>query len=245
MTSVILFVFGAIIGSFLNVLGLRWNSGLSLGGRSACAHCGKTLKWWELVPILSFFFLQGRCSLCHVRISWQYPVVEIWTSLLFATLSPIFLPIFCLYTVITIYDFRHKIIPDSLVYSAIVLAFLTAFFTQHTLIDWFSGPILFTFLGLIWFLSRGRAMGFGDAKLSLSIGLLLGAATGFSAVILSFWIGALVGLFLVVRSRVYPLLRRSKRITMNSEVPFAPFLVLGAWLAVVLHLDLLHVSLFF
>ena len=86
-------------------------------------------------------------------------------------------------------------------------------------------------------------MGFGDAKLGLSIGLLLGAAQGFSAIILAFWIGAVVSIsYLILCSAVF--IKGAKRLTMKSEVPFAPFLIIGAWVAVVYHLDLLHVSLF-
>lgn len=228
MTTVILFVLGAIVGSFLNVLGLRFNSGLSFGGRSFCYSCGKTLKWHELIPILSFFFLRARCKGCKTKISWQYPLVELWTALIFITIPYIFIPIFCIYVVIVIYDIRHKIIPENLVYLAIALSILGG--------GWLSGVILFSFFAAIWFLSRGRAMGFGDAKLGLSIGLLLGVTHGLSAVILAFWLGATFGVISMIFSH--------KKITMKSEVPFAPFLVLGAWLALLFNLDLMHVSLF-
>src|SRR3989344_8920564 len=124
METLILFLFGAVVGSFLNVVGLRWNSGLSLGGRSSCATCSITLRWWELLPIVSFLALRGRCARCHSKISRQYPIVELWTGLIFATVPVILLPVFCIYIVITIYDLRHKIIPDSLVYASIVLSLL-------------------------------------------------------------------------------------------------------------------------
>ncbi len=87
-------------------------------------------------------------------------------------------------------------------------------------------------------------MGFGDAKLVLSIGLLLGAALGFSAIIVAFWVGAAYGLGYMFLPRIFPLLRGSKKITMKSEIPFGPFLIIGAWISVMLNLDLLHVSLF-
>lgn len=236
MTTVILFVFGTIVGSFLNVLGLRLNSGLTLGGRSFCPSCGKKLYWYELVPVLSYFFLKGRCSECGVKISWQYPLIELWTGLIFITVPVVFIPVFCLYIAITIYDSRHKIIPDSLVYSAIALSVAIRLLSAGSVLDWFAGTILFAFFSALWLLTRGRAIGFGDGKLALSIGLLLGAANGFSAVILAFWIGAALGLGGMIFSR--------KRITMKSEIPFAPFLVVGSWLAVYYQLDLLHVSLF-
>src|SRR3989344_4097317 len=183
MTTVILFVFGAIVGSFLNVVGLRWGSGRTPGGRSSCPHCGKVLEWRELVPIVSFCLLKARCRGCQAKISWQYPLIELWTGLVFVNVPYMFLPVFCIYTVILVYDFTHKIIPDALVYTSIVVALISRIVAGGSLWDWLAGPIIFSFFGLIWLLSRGRAMGFGDAKLGLSIGLLLGVAQGFSAIV--------------------------------------------------------------
>ncbi len=249
---VILFVFGAIIGSFLNVLSLRLNSGLSLAGRSSCASCRKKLSWKELFPILSFLWLRGRCRECKTRISWQYPAVELWTGLIFAsvfsfdkTLSEniIVLLVFCLYVSMVAYDVRHKIIPNSLVYTSVVCALLLRVVTVGDLWDWFSGPILFSFFGLIWLVSRGRAMGFGDAKLALSAGLLLGLSQGLSAIVLSFWIGAIYGVSIIFLNRFNTLLNVREKITIKSEIPFAPFMVAGAWFALIFNLDLLHVNL--
>jgi len=271
MTLVILFVFGAIIGSFLNVLSLRWpkpdeeGTKLSLSifaGRSSCPSCGNKLQWFELVPIFSFVFLAGKCRSCGIKISWQYPLVELVTGLVFAslfiTISPsdilstiyylISTIIFCIYIVIFVYDAWYKIIPNQLVYSAILLALVyrvsTHFLVPSTSnLDLLAGVIIFSFFGLIWLLSKGRAMGFGDAKLGLSIGLLLGAASGFSAIILAFWTGALVALSLMMLGKL-GFLNKAKGLTMKSELPFAPFIILGAWLAFVFSLDILHVALF-
>lgn len=245
MTTVILFIFGAVVGSFLNVLALRFNSGLTLLGRSSCLICGRTLRWWELIPIASFFILRARCARCGAKISWQYPAIEIWTGLIFLSIYNLQLTtynklisilVFCIYIVIAIYDTRHKIIPDTLVYSAVLLSVVGRLSSGGSALDWLAGPILFGFFTLVWALSRGRAMGFGDAKLGLSIGLLLGAAIGFSAIVLAFWLGAAYG---IIRMLFTP-----KNITMKSEVPFAPFIILGAWLALMFQLDLIHVSLF-
>lgn len=233
MTQVILFIFGAIIGSFLNVVGLRYRA-RSLGGRSSCVVCAKQLTWWELVPILSFFLLRGKCSVCRAKISWQYPLVEIFSGLVFATLPIWSWPVFVIYIVILIYDFNHKIIPNELVYISIVLALLIRLFIVHySLFDFLIGPVLFVLFGLGWLISRGRAMGLGDAKLSLSVGLLLGASVGISAIVLAFWLGTLVTLPLMLFS--------SKGLTMKSEIPFAPFIIIGAWVSLLFNLDLFHV----
>src|SRR3989344_5877873 len=239
MSVVILFVLGTLVGSFLNVVGTRWGSGRTILGRSSCPHCNKTLKWWELVPIFSFLIQKGRCRSCGTKISYQYPIIEIFTGLIFATVPVWTLPIFCIYVVILIYDFHHKIIPDPLVYTAIALSLIYALLNLRTyeLIDLLAGLIIFLFFAAIWLLSRGRAMGFGDAKLGLSIGLLLGAAQGLSAIILAFWIGA-------VYSLAYIFIKNDKGLTMKSEVPFAPFIIIGAWVSIVFHINLLHVAIF-
>lgn len=268
MTAVILFVLGAVVGSFLNLVGLRWDSGRGLLGRSSCPSCGKILKWRELVPILSFFILKARCRGCQKKISWQYPAVEILTGLVFATIynsqfsilqNLLLLTIFCVYIVITIYDIKHKIIPDPLVYTAILLSVVSRLAPPElggvkllvsSPLDWLAGPILFVFLGSIWLLSKGRAIGFGDAKLGLSVGLLLGAVQGFFAMVLAFWIGAAISLaFLFFNKIGLPagkagFLKSSKKLTMKSEVPFAPFIILGAWISLMFSVDILHVVFF-
>lgn len=235
-----LFIIGIIVGSFLNVVGLRWDV-KNFGGRSQCPHCKKTLHWYELVPILSFLGLKRRCQGCGAKISWQYPLVELWTGLIFATVPYIFIPVFCIYVVITIYDFKHKIIPNELVYAAIFLNLLIPlFFIHYSILDWLSGPIIYSFFGAIWLLSRGRAMGFGDAKLGLSVGLLLGVPQGFSAIILAFWIGALASLLYLFLHKT-GFLKNTNGLTMKSEVPFAPAIIVGTWLSLVFHLNILHV----
>lgn len=190
---------------------------------------------------MSFLIQKGKCRACGGKISPQYPLVEIFTGLVFITIPLWMLPVFSIYIIILIYDFRHKIIPDPLVYSAIALSFFySLFFIPHSLLDLLAGPILFSFFGLVWLLSAGRAMGFGDAKLGLSIGLLLGAAQGFSAIVLAFWIGASGSLLYILLNKI-GFLTGPKKLTMKDEVPFAPFMIIGAWLSLVFQLDLLHV----
>lgn len=238
-----LFVLGTIIGSFLNVVSLRWDN-KNVGGRSVCLNCCNTLRWYELMPVLSFIIQRGKCRTCNAEISYQYPIVEILTGLVFATIfnfqfsilqNLLFLTIFCVYIVIVIYDIHHKIIPDELVYTAIFLSlFIPLFFIHYSTLDWLAGPVIFFFFAAIWFFSRGRAMGLGDAKLGLSIGLLLGATQGFSAIILAFWLGAAVSL-------IY--LFFNKNLTMKSEVPFAPFIIASAWLSLVFDLNIFYAML--
>lgn len=252
---IIIFIFGSIIGSFLNVIVLRWDlprrGGASFAGRSACPCCGKILQWHELVPILSFLIQKGKCTSCKASISWQYPLVEALTGFVLLSLYLVFgltahflllALVFCLYIAILVYDIYHKIIPDELVYLAIFVSLLIPLFVvRYSLFDWLSGPIIFAFFGAIWLFSRGRAMGFGDAKLGLSVGLALGASQGLSAIIMAFWIGTVVSLFYIFLGKT-GFLKDAKRLTMKSEVPFAPFIILGAWVSVVFGLNILYVA---
>ncbi len=274
--AVFFFVLGTIIGSFLNVVVLRYGT-QTLGGRSRCLSCGKTLRWYELVPIFSFVFQKGRCRKCKTLISWQYPLVELITGIVFALvaykelgssslelsafgLSSISSFVFILHTsyfillltlwslliALSVYDLKHKIIPDALVYSACFASLLILLFSygetynlQLTTYNFFSGFFFALPIALIWFFSRGRAMGLGDAKLVLMFPWVVGLSKGLSAVIIGFWIGAvvsLIGLFLntlfpYLPRKMFPSLRRKlKGLGFKTELPLGPFLVLGLFL---------------
>ncbi len=277
------FVLGAIVGSFLNVVILRYNTGLPIfspRGRSQCFSCGKPLSAGELVPIFSFFYLRGRCRGCGSKISWQYPMVESITGLIFLfiflknqyffydstlhffIITAIQFAIWTTLIVITFYDLKHKIIPNELVYAFTILSFISAiigpifFSTGLYVINLLAGPIFFLFFFLLWFFSKGKWVGFGDAKLSLGIGFLLGLGAGLSALVLAFWIGAAVSILIILSGKIpqrffekaikNPELRMTlKNLTMKSEIPFAPFLVLGTLIVFFCQTDLFGLSNFF
>ncbi len=157
-----IFVFGLIFGSFLNVVIYRLKTpqlrggtvGNVIFGRSFCPYCKTTLKWRDLVPLLSFIWLRGRCRYCHKKISWQYPIVEIFSGLIWVGVfykvfgfNPPLIPplikgglggvlnvqllnsfyyilIFSALLVIAVYDFKWRIIPDKVVYPAIAVALI-------------------------------------------------------------------------------------------------------------------------
>lgn len=226
---------GLIAGSFLNALLYRFNTGRSaLSGRSACMHCGHPLAALDLVPVLSWAYVRGRCRYCGSKISWQYPLVECAAAALAAfifLLNPEPLLFACWFVVwmtllfVLVYDLRHKIIPwsASLVLLGLALPYAVFFGTL-----W--GALLGVPLLLMSLVSRGRWMGWGDGFLELSLGLFLGPTMGLTALCIAFWSGALCGLTLLLASK--------KRYTMKSEVPFAPFLILGAAVAYFFHVDI-------
>ncbi len=141
---------------------------------------------------------------------------------------------------IAVYDIRHKIIPDGPVYTFIFLSFISPIISSGIFdIAQIAGNILAGFLialpfVLLWLLSKGRLMGLGDAKLALGIGALLGLSQGLTAMLFAFWIGALVGLFLIA----FKFLFKKTNFTMKSELPFGPFLAISAFLVFIFNFDL-------
>ncbi len=244
---IIVFLLGTIIGSFLNVVIYRFNTSRSaIVGRSICMTCSHTLRWYEMIPVLSFLAQKGKCRSCATRISHQYPIVEVVTGIVFVLIAIHFLPIlyvssnlfvfllsffvfiFSILIVIAVYDIRHKIIPDSLVYVFAFFALVSTcintsgsgnLFVVPSLSYFSAGIILALPFALIWLFSRGRLMGLGDAKLILGIGWLFGFSQGIAVLVISFWLGALVSLFVLFLTR--------SKVNMKTEIPFAPFLILA------------------
>ena len=225
---------GATAGSFLNVVALRYGTGQSpLAGRSLCPACHRKLSVIDLVPVFSFIFLRGKCRTCRAKISWQYLLVEILTAVIFllAFRSPLALAAWCVLIVIMIYDWRHKIIPDGWVLAfgllTLAMAILNNFaFTSDLFLALLWGPLFATPFFLFWYFSGGKWMGLGDAKLGLGLGWLLGASS-VDAFLLTFLIGALVSLLIIG----WQSWRKNQgRITIKSEVPFAPFLFAATFL---------------
>ena len=237
------FVLGTICGSFLNCVIYRLEVSKSfLKGRSYCPHCKHILDWRDLIPIFSFFILRGKCRYCHKPISLQYPLVELATGLLFVfttyNLQPItynlkillnlgyqLLVVSCL-VIIFVYDLKHYIIPDKVIYPAIIFALIFNFFTHQKFGGGFNNTILSAFGAAAFFLtivliSRGKWMRIGDIKLAFLMGLFLGWPKILVALFFAFFTGAIIGIGLIL----------AKKKKLKSEVPFGPFLVTGTFIA--------------
>ena len=268
----LIFLFGLIIGSFLNVVIFRLGTKKSaLKGRSFCPHCKHTLAWYDLIPVLSFVLLKGQCRYCAKKISWQYPLVEIATGLLFlqtfvfvnfvrhaefisassvvdfgsatemTTLiiqCGLLLAVGSLLIIIFVYDLKHYLIPDKIIFPAIAIAFLyrislqstvyglrpsvgAKLLTLTTFYPLFAAFGAATFFLLLVLITRGKGMGIGDIKLAFLMGLLLSWPQITTALSIAFLSGGLIGLALI--------LTRKKKL--KSMVPFGPFLASGTIIA--------------
>lgn len=252
MITALFLILGLVVGSFLNVVIIRHKE-RGLGGRSGCMSCGVTLTVRDLMPVLSWLSLRGRCRRCGSRISIQYPLVESITGILFAFFGTAIIAqtdlalvgielgigwtIIALLVCITVYDMRHTIIPDRWNYLFLVSAILYSLVSSGNVWAGLTMSVIgalacaFPF-AMLWWVSSGRWMGLGDAKLALGIGALLGVEQGYMALLVSFWSGALVSvLFLIalpsVLRHLHVRARWVRGYSLKSEIPFGPYLIFG------------------
>lgn len=229
MLTLIIFLFGLIIGSFLNVCIYRIPRGESVvSPPSSCPNCGNRLRFPDLIPVFSYICLKGRCRTCGNPISFKYPLIELLTGFLFLLMyyrfGPIpqlinYLLLSSILMVVTFIDLEHHLIPNKVLACGAVLQLAVNMFThQISYIDagtgFLTGGILLLLIAVI---SKG-GMGGGDIKLAAVLGLFL----GWQRVITAFWIAAVMaavtGLTLIAL----------KKKTRKDAIPFGPFLSAGA-----------------
>lgn len=228
------FIFGTIVGSFLNVVILRLpQPGTSIVfPASHCPHCRTSLQWYENIPILSFIALRGKCGHCKAAISFQYPTVELLTGLLAAAVVTTFGPSFvaagffifsaALVTIIWI-DIHHQIIPDVISLSGIILGFCFSFISplvswQDSLIGLLAGGGLFYAISYSYYILRKQeGLGGGDIKLLAMLGAFLGWQSLLFIVFASSLTGAIAGLIAM----------RSQKKGGLTRIPFGPFLAVS------------------
>lgn len=201
------FLFGLVIGSFLNVVIFRLPKGESLSAkRSHCMSCGYQLRWFDLIPLFSWLALRGHCRKCHEKISVQYPLIEAANAILYVAIFAvrgiaIESIVYCFTAsallALSVIDFRTYIIPIGFNIFILVLAALRLCYrifvegdAMSTVVPYLIGMLAVSVpLGILWFLSKGRAIGGGDVKLMGAAGLLL----GWKGIIAAFVIGCIVG----------------------------------------------------
>lgn len=222
------FVLGLVFGSFFNVVGLRLAEGHSiLFPPSHCPSCGHRLKFYELVPVLSYICLRGKCRSCGWKISWLYPFVEAFTGALFLSIfivSPTFSEIisgFLLVSLLMIVlaaDISYMIIPNRvLLYFSVIFIIFRLFSPLYPWWDSLAGSAAgFALLYLILVVSNG-GIGGGDVKLFAVIGYLVGTRM----LVFGFFFTIMYGALLGAAGMLAGLVKK------RQPVPFGPFIVLG------------------
>lgn len=243
---------GLIVGSFLNAAYWRMQEGISLGGRSMCPRCRERISWYDNIPLLSFALLGGKCRSCRAPISRRYPIVECGTGIVFLLLGEAFF---------SVWDTSSWILTAFLLFSASVLILIFVFDLESmeipNILLWIGTGVAFVFLlaldatrfspgasvwslalhsgllgALIGFvplfllasLSREKWMGMGDGFLAFFLGLIVGFPAVLFSLTMAFFLGALVGISLIAL----------KKKGLQSQVPLGPFLIVGAFLALLL-----------
>lgn len=224
----IIFIYGLLFGSFFNVVGLRVPVKKSIvTPRSACPNCGHQLTPFELIPVLSYILQKGKCRGCQSRISPIYPIFELLTGVMFAA-APYFvgwsgelvvaLTLISMFMIIIVSDIHYMIIPDK-----ILIWFAGIFLLERIIMPldpWWdsilgavTGFILLLFIAIV---SKG-GMGFGDVKLYVLLGLVL----GFKLVLISFFLSTLYGAVIGGLALLFRIVKK------REPIPFGPFIAAG------------------
>jgi prepilin signal peptidase PulO-like enzyme (type II secretory pathway) len=237
--QIYVFIFGCLIGSFLNVVIYRLPLEKNLSSdRSVCPNCNSQLKWYHNIPVLSFLALRAKCGFCGLGISWRYPLIELATGLIAFWLFPenissfslgIFAFQFCVACVFLCHlfiDLDHHLLLDSLnlYLLAMILAYsLVVYPWQHWLIGGGIGlgvPLLVTWL--FYKIRNQVGLGGGDIKLFGILGIYLGPTGVMFNIFLSCFVGALLGMFFIA----------TKRMTKDKPMAFGPAILLVATLQI-------------
>lgn len=227
---------GLLLGSFLSVLIERWHTKTGIvAGRSECVSCKHILAWYDLFPLVSWLVLRGKCRYCRVPISPRYPAMEavmafalgfyvftngvpsLWTLtdlvMLFGLVSLFF------------FDLRWHILPDvfTLGLSGIALARIIGLRPDLAAGALATAILLAAVFGLLYLVSRGRWLGFGDVKMALLVGLLFGFPGAIGVTLIAIWAGALLGVYLMA----------TRRANMQTALPFGSFWAAAAIVTVI------------
>ncbi len=207
---IIIFLFGSVIGSFLNVCIYRIPEHEDIvKTRSHCMSCGGKLKWYDMFPLFSYLFLRGKCRFCGAKLSVQYPLIEAVNGILYVMIVCIHgvnvdSLLYCLLTsallVLSVIDFRTYEIPFGINLFILALGLIRAALDYHNILSYLIGFLAVSaVLAILYYASKGRAIGGGDVKLMAACGLFL----GWKLIIIAFLLGCILGAFIhVIRMKV-------------------------------------------
>ena len=221
-------IFGLVFGSFLSVIVFRLDAKEGIvTGRSECRRCLKRLKWYDLVPLLSFLYLKGKCRYCKVKIGVIYPIMELAVAATFVSYCSLngtcvyissFYHLSILFTLLALlfFDYSFYILPDKLIGTGFIISLLYFLLFNSDLLNnsLIIGLALGSFFAILYLASKGKWLGFGDAKLAFLVGFVLGYPAGVFAVMASVWAGALWGIGLILLNRA----------NLKTPLPFGSFM---------------------
>ena len=221
--AIVVFIFGTMIGSFLNVVIYRIPKGESIAfPASKCQSCQTPLKWWHNIPLFSWLFLRGKCYFCHEKISAQYPMVELLTGIIFVILYfklgrvwylPFVAASFAALLALVMIDFEYMAVPDNVNFAALIFALVQPDFLMGLLYAAIAAGGLYLIGLLSSFIAKREAMGGADVIVAGTMGALLGFPNFFVAIFLS-----------ALLAMIPALIWREK------GVPFVPFLALATFI---------------
>jgi prepilin signal peptidase PulO-like enzyme (type II secretory pathway) len=233
---ILIFLMGAALGSFINVVADRIPRNEKFGtSRSHCDSCNHTLAWYDLIPIVSWVVLKGRCRYCNAQLPVTLLIVELFTGL-----ALVILAIFLNYQIISLVymlsvcillsleilfliDLTHRILPDKILLLLLVLTTILHFVVSNNIIPFvISGLVGFLLFSLLFVITKGRGMGFGDVKFAFVIGFMLGFPKIVIALYAAFLIGAIVSVVLII-------LKKKK--LRGDTIAFGPFMIIGIGIA--------------
>lgn len=227
---IIVFLYGIVIGSFLNVCIYRIPKKENIVKiRSHCMACGYQLKWYDLIPLFSYIRLGGKCRKCKAKLSVQYPLIEAVNGILYVAVFyvngvSVESLLYCLLTsallALSIIDFRTYEIPFGINLFILALGLIRVCLNYGNWLEYGIGFLAVSaFLYLLYVISKGRAIGGGDIKLMAACGLFL----GFKLIILAFLLGCILG------SVIH--LIRMKVTKADHVLAMGPYLSMGVWIA--------------
>jgi len=236
IASIFVLLLGLIIGSFSNVCIYRIPRQESLiRPGSHCPKCNQPIKFYDNIPLVSFIILKGKCRYCKEKISWQYPLVEFLTAVLYLLLflryglqlvTFVYMFFCSALIIITFIDLKENIIPDVLSLPFLLLGFLMSFFLKNlspinSLLGILAGGGVLLLVAILGsFLFKKEAMGGGDIKLAAMVGAFLGWQLTLLSLFLSFFTGAIIGIVILIKNKGE-----------SDPIPFGPFIALGTIIA--------------
>jgi leader peptidase (prepilin peptidase)/N-methyltransferase len=233
MIDILYIIFGLAIGSFLNVCIYRIPKKEDIVFTpSHCNKCGTKIKWYNLIPVISYIILKGKCTNCNEKISIQYPIIELSNGAAYLGMYYyygisvelfIYSVLFSALLVITMIDYRHQIIPNSTVIFILILGIINLFINMDNYLSYIIGFFVASVPLLILAIISGGKMGGGDIKLMAVAGLLLGWEYILLALMIGSIVGSVIGITLIML----------KRIKRQEMIPFGPFLSFGIMIALV------------